>query len=141
MLSYVLLVVNHLKLAWNLLLSYCLSPYYIREMQEHPGLADNHQQLRIVRYNKCKSIDKEEEVCAVCLCKIEEDDEMRELRCNHLFHKVCLDRWLSLGHRISTTCPICRTTLTPAKLAAGNVHVLTFNYTFTSNHRDNWWLR
>ncbi|XVF85676.1 hypothetical protein PTKIN_Ptkin17bG0135200 [Pterospermum kingtungense] len=138
MLSYVILIINHLKLAWNLLLSYCLCPN-IHYMQEYfPGVAD-HQQLGTVRH-KC-SDDEEEVACAVCLCKIEEDDEMRELRCDHLFHKACLDRWLR--HSFSTTCPICRTSLTstPPKLVAG-VHVLTFNYcTFTSNHRDNWWLR
>ncbi|XWS23019.1 hypothetical protein CRYUN_Cryun29cG0085200 [Craigia yunnanensis] len=148
MLFYILLIVNHLKLAWNLLLRYSLFPdiYDIQEcpQQQHLScLAD--QQLGVVTY-KCKqqqhysfNEDDEEVACAVCLCEIEEDDEMSELRCNHLFHKVCLDRWLGYSH--STTCPICRTSLTPAKLVAG-VQVLTFNYcTFSSNHRDNWWLR
>ncbi|XP_022775739.1 E3 ubiquitin-protein ligase RNF181-like [Durio zibethinus] len=149
MLYYVLLILNQLKLAWNLLLKYSMFPnvYDKQEFpQQHlPGVAD--QQLGVVRYNwkqqkqNCFDDDDEEEevACAVCLCRIEEDDEMRELRCNHLFHKVCLDRWL--GYSLSMTCPICRTFLSPAKLVAG-VEVLIFNYcTFNSNHHDNWWLR
>ncbi|EOY01490.1 hypothetical protein QUC31_013764 [Theobroma cacao] len=145
MLNYILWFVSHLKFAWNLLLNYSLFPNYNQEqqLQHRPGVAEK---LGLVTY-KCKqqqgcfddNDEEEEEACAVCLCKIEEDDEMRELRCNHLFHKVCLDRWLGYSH--STTCPICRTFLTPAKVIA-SVEVLTFNYcTFSPNHRDNWWLR
>ncbi|XP_039015352.1 RING-H2 finger protein ATL13-like [Hibiscus syriacus] len=92
----------------------------------------------VVRYDG--GSDKDEEVtCAVCLCEIEEDDEMRELRCGHLFHKDCLDRWL--GYSYSSTCPVCRTSLM-GKLVAG-VEVLVFNcFWFDSDHRrDNWWLR
>ncbi|KAK2994346.1 hypothetical protein RJ640_017858 [Escallonia rubra] len=32
--------------------------------------------------------------CAVCLSKIEEGDEIRDLRCEHIFHRACLDRWI-----------------------------------------------
>ncbi|KAE8710138.1 Ubiquitin-like superfamily protein [Hibiscus syriacus] len=64
----------------------------------------------------------------------------KTMRCNHLFHKVCLDRWL--GYSYSSTCPVCRTLLTPAKLVA-DVEVLVFDcFGFYSDHlRDSWWLR
>ncbi|GMI87529.1 hypothetical protein HRI_002422200 [Hibiscus trionum] len=100
-------------------------------MQTFPPVVD---QLGVVRYNR--SIDENGEVaCAICLCKIEEDGEMRELRCDHLFHQVCLDRWL--GYSYSSTCPVCRATL------VADVEVLVFNcFGFDSKHRrDNWWLR
>ncbi|XP_017970235.1 PREDICTED: uncharacterized protein LOC18610108 isoform X2 [Theobroma cacao] len=94
MLNYILWFVSHLKFAWNLLLNYSLFPNYNQEqqLQHRPGVAEK---LGLVTY-KCKqqqgcfddNDEEEEEACAVCLCKIEEDDEMRELRCNHLFHKV-----------------------------------------------------
>ncbi|GMI87528.1 hypothetical protein HRI_002422100 [Hibiscus trionum] len=132
---YITLVLNHLKFAWNLLLNLCLCPN-IYTMQPFPPFVD---QLGVVRYNG--GIDEDEEViCAVCLCKVEEDDEMRELRRDHLFHKVCLDRWI--GYSFLSTCPVCRTLITPAKLVAG-VEVLVFNcFGFDSDHRsDNWWLR
>ncbi|OMO75442.1 Zinc finger, RING-type, partial [Corchorus capsularis] len=115
-----------------------------QEQQQHLASSVG-EQLGIVRY-KCNTLQQggefeEEESCAVCLCKIEEDDEMRELRCNHLFHKACLDKWL--GYSLATTCPICRTFLIPAKIVSV-FEVILFNYsnTFTSSdHRENWWLR
>ncbi|XP_024987872.1 E3 ubiquitin-protein ligase EL5-like [Cynara cardunculus var. scolymus] len=55
-----------------------------------------------------KPANDEEVECAVCLSKIEDDDETRELRCDHLFHKNCLDSWLAHRH---TTCPLCRDNL------------------------------
>ncbi|KAK8699607.1 hypothetical protein V6N13_115690 [Hibiscus sabdariffa] len=100
-------------------------------MHPFPPVVD---QLGVVRYNG--GIDGDEGViCAVCLCEIEKDDKMRELRCDHLFHQVCLDRWL--GYSYFSTCPVCR-----AKLVVG-VEVLAFNcFGFDSEHRrDNWWLR
>ncbi|TKY45429.1 E3 ubiquitin-protein ligase XERICO [Spatholobus suberectus] len=44
--------------------------------------------------------------CAVCLRKIGEGDgEIRVLRCEHVFHKGCLDRWVGFKN---ATCPLCR---------------------------------
>ncbi|KAJ8648554.1 hypothetical protein MRB53_001577 [Persea americana] len=64
-----------------------------------------------------KPVEDSEELvqCAVCLCNIEEGEEMRELRCEHLFHRGCLDAWLGYRH---LTCPICREAL-PGKLPDG----------------------
>ncbi|CAA2965019.1 E3 ubiquitin- ligase RHA2B-like [Olea europaea subsp. europaea] len=53
--------------------------------------------------------------CAVCLCTFDEGDEVRELKCHHLYHRVCLDRWLGYGHK---TCPLCRNNLKPRQRAA-----------------------
>ncbi|KAK8522732.1 hypothetical protein V6N12_056432 [Hibiscus sabdariffa] len=137
---YITLILYHLKLAWNLLLYHSLCPN-INTMHPFPPVpAIDADQLGVVRYNG--RIDEDEEViCAVCLCEIADDDEMRELRCDHLFHKVCLDRWL--GYSYSSTCPVCRALLTPAKLVAAGAEVLVFNCLgFDSDHRhDNWWLR
>ncbi|KAG4165819.1 hypothetical protein ERO13_A13G095000v2 [Gossypium hirsutum] len=142
MFCYIALIINYFKLAWNLLLNHSMFPN-IYNMQSYPPVAAAivvQQQLGVVRHTR--GDDQEEVACAVCLCKIEEDDEMRELRCNHLFHKECLDRWVGVSYGFSSTCPICRTSLTPAKLVAG-VEILVFNcFSFDSRHlRHNWWLR
>ncbi|KAL6896650.1 hypothetical protein ACP4OV_007222 [Aristida adscensionis] len=51
--------------------------------------------------------------CVVCLSGVEEGEEVRELRCRHVFHRSCLDRWLLA--RPLATCPLCRCRLlTPA---------------------------
>ncbi|THU51612.1 hypothetical protein C4D60_Mb06t32860 [Musa balbisiana] len=53
--------------------------------------------------------------CVFCLCDIEEGEEIRELRCRHLFHRSCLDRWLVRRRR--ATCPLCRDVLLPREPA------------------------
>lgn len=58
------------------------------------------------------------ERCVFCLGGMEEGDEVRVLRCQHLFHRCCLDRWLAA--RPGATCPLCRgklLTVTAAKCA------------------------
>ncbi|CAI0560339.1 unnamed protein product, partial [Linum tenue] len=86
--------------------------------------------------------------CAVCLSKVEEGDQVRELACRHVFHRVCLDRWCqsSLTRR-RPTCPLCRRSLTcrGSSAAAEPPEVLLFDFaSFVSSDRDTrdtWWLR
>ncbi|KAI6701922.1 hypothetical protein NL676_011058 [Syzygium grande] len=53
-----------------------------------------------------------EKTCAVCLSGIEGKHEVRELlNCSHVFHRVCLDRWVEENQ---VTCPLCRCLLFPA---------------------------
>jgi len=46
------------------------------------------------------------EKCLVCLDDYEETEELRLMSCKHLFHKVCVDKWLQQGRN---NCPACRT--------------------------------
>ncbi|KAL1569600.1 RING-type E3 ubiquitin transferase [Salvia divinorum] len=48
--------------------------------------------------------------CSVCLSPYEEGDEVRKLKCNHTFHKGCVDTWLQQD---SATCPLCRRPVLP----------------------------
>jgi len=41
--------------------------------------------------------------CTICLEEFHEGDNLRVLRCAHVFHATCVDHWLS--H--SATCPLC----------------------------------
>nr|XP_017222294.1 PREDICTED: probable E3 ubiquitin-protein ligase XERICO [Daucus carota subsp. sativus] len=50
-----------------------------------------------------------EECCCVCLSKFKQDEDVSELcYCQHLFHKVCLEKWFDNQH---STCPLCRSVL------------------------------
>lgn len=43
--------------------------------------------------------------CAVCLCELEDGEEVRLLpKCNHGFHVECIDMWF----HSNSTCPLCR---------------------------------
>ncbi|KAF5741354.1 putative RING/U-box superfamily protein [Tripterygium wilfordii] len=46
--------------------------------------------------------------CSVCLNQFEPESEINCLSCGHLFHKICLERWLKYSN---ITCPLCRTPL------------------------------
>ncbi|KAF5179855.1 RING/U-box superfamily protein [Thalictrum thalictroides] len=47
----------------------------------------------------------EAESCSVCLSRLREGDEIRTLPCLHVFHRMCVDRWLNMFRK---TCPLCR---------------------------------
>ncbi|MCD9639425.1 hypothetical protein HAX54_023940 [Datura stramonium] len=53
------------------------------------------------------------ETCAVCLSVFEEGEQVRKLKCNHTFHKDCLDTWLQQD---SATCPLCRCKVLPEEI-------------------------
>jgi hypothetical protein len=58
-------------------------------------------------------IDKE---CAICYEKIQMNVYLRQLKCNHEFHKKCIDKWLFTQfqqHKQEFTCPICRHSISP----------------------------
>lgn len=54
------------------------------------------------------------ESCAVCLHEFRGHEEIRRLRnCQHIFHKVCVDRWIDHDQK---TCPLCRKPFIPDEL-------------------------
>ncbi|KAL1551206.1 RING-type E3 ubiquitin transferase [Salvia divinorum] len=127
MLSHTVAVMTQLKWAWEFVL-------YQSFFQPRGAEAAEYSDIRVG--DCCKY-----EECAVCLCGIEGGDEVRELRCNHAFHKVCLDRWLGYGH---VTCPLCRDNVKPRKFAADlRRELLVFNFAAVDSGDDHatWWLR
>ena len=46
--------------------------------------------------------------CAICLDNYQDGDSVRALRCLHMFHTACVDRWLA-GNRL---CPLCKQDMT-----------------------------
>jgi hypothetical protein len=48
----------------------------------------------------------EGERCLICLSDYEAAEELRQLtKCQHLYHRDCIDQWLTTGRN---SCPLCR---------------------------------
>lgn len=143
--TYLTLLITRIKCASDVLLYHQFS-FSTRRL--HNILETGPEGLiQITRFKH----DKEEfrvNVCAVCLGEVEEGEEIRELRCSHVFHQLCLERWIRFKH---TTCPLCHGSLAPplsavaGEQAGFGVEVVFFKFcSFGSNIddvRDTWWLR
>ncbi|XBH85236.1 hypothetical protein VPH35_073206 [Triticum aestivum] len=73
-------------------------------VQECPEAAACSTELPVARCGEQRGAGRER--CVICLGGMEEGDEVRVLRCHHLFHRCCLARWLAAW--AGATCPLCR---------------------------------
>ncbi|XP_047966558.1 probable E3 ubiquitin-protein ligase XERICO [Salvia hispanica] len=51
--------------------------------------------------------------CSICLSEFEPNAEVNHLTCSHVFHNVCLEKWLNYWN---TTCPLCRNCMMPQEV-------------------------
>lgn len=63
--------------------------------------------LKILKYNE--DIPSS---CSICLMDVEKGDEYYDIKCKHVFHKQCLEKWLEDYNYV---CPVCRAELGPSK--------------------------
>jgi len=56
-----------------------------------------------VKKYECK--ENETDTCAICQDDFTKEDLVRELKCKHIYHKDCIDPWLT---KQSHKCPCCR---------------------------------
>ena len=49
--------------------------------------------------------EPKEKKCSICLDDFNDKDLVYLLECKHLFHKICIDEWLT---KYNYNCPICR---------------------------------
>ena len=61
---------------------------------------------KIITYNDLDSDTKTKfNTCYICLDDFKEENIIRQINCNHIFHKTCIDPWLL---NESYKCPVCR---------------------------------
>ncbi|CAJ2648512.1 unnamed protein product [Trifolium pratense] len=134
MMKYFTLVYTHLKRVLDILIYY---PFYqLHDSHHFPIIKDMYN---ICNYEPCFNSEEDVE-CAVCLCKIEEEDEIRVLRCNHMYHRECLDKWIGFKNN---TCPLCRDSLGPKRaITELGAEVLCLNFCAirSDRARDDWFL-
>ncbi len=78
-----------------------------------------------------------EDNCPICIEKLEgtECEENKTLKCNHTFHKKCIDSWLF----INNTCPVCRAKVegkfisNQSESIVINIHNHIHNHTYNRN--------
>lgn len=73
---------------------------------------DDIDNLKIVKYSSDKNTS-----CSICLMDIKKDDDIFKIKCDHFFHKDCLEKWL---RDYNYLCPICRTELGKSKAHIDN---------------------
>lgn len=64
------------------------------------------KKIKIVKYNK-KDIGEEvskQERCSICFEDFKKDDNVKMLKCNHIYHPKCIDFWLGKEKK----CPFCK---------------------------------
>ena len=73
-----------------------------------PGLSFNRIRNYVDRNRDSDEGKNDSCMCTICL-ELVDDNEKELLHCNHGFHKICIDRWLSTN----TNCPVCRSFVRP----------------------------
>ena len=72
--------------------------------EENNFNADNIPDIKLEDVNE---LNDENKICLICLEEYKNNDMIKKLNCNHIFHSECLKKWLS----INAICPTCRNDL------------------------------
>ena len=56
--------------------------------------------MKVFDYDSCDN----DESCSICLEIFRDGMKIAKLRCNHLFHTDCINRWFE----VNFTCPLCK---------------------------------
>eukprot|EP00158_Paraphelidium_tribonemae_P003727 Partr_v1_DN26334_c2_g1_i1_m43308 putative finger protein len=80
---------------------------YARPRNVSKDLVD--EKLTSVSYRQFKmskpTLKADDCQCPICLAEFDEDEELRVLMCDHVFHRECVDQWLTVH---VNNCPLCR---------------------------------
>ncbi|XP_073030712.1 probable E3 ubiquitin-protein ligase XERICO [Primulina eburnea] len=66
-----------------------------------------------MRYDSIFLANSPKQECSICLTALEPTSEVNRLSCGHIFHKLCLEKWLKYWN---ATCPLCRNYLIPQEM-------------------------
>jgi hypothetical protein len=78
-------------------------------LDSYPKMLYSEKVFRSLRSEEEEELEAEENsCCSICLSDYRESEVVGSMPdCGHMFHAVCIDRWL----RRHPTCPVCRTSL------------------------------
>ena len=116
----ILSVIGFFRDMVNALCPYIGLPHFLDDGIPRPGpiIPDNtavtlaYEVYPVVRFSDIHT--DLEDCCTVCLSDFESDDDIRQLpNCRHVFHHLCLDRWIADCCKV--TCPVCRDRFLPSE--------------------------
>ena len=64
--------------------------------------------IPIMKYSKLMSINQTNilnKTCSICQEDFEQTDTIRQIKCGHVYHQFCIDKWLT---KYDYKCPMCR---------------------------------
>jgi len=64
------------------------------------------RQLPLFRWSG--QLGDKSQCCVICQEAFQFGEDVRKLPCSHIYHRHCIDRWLTTGGPISLQCPICK---------------------------------
>uniref|UniRef100_A0A2P2IWY2 RING-type domain-containing protein n=2 Tax=Rhizophora mucronata TaxID=61149 RepID=A0A2P2IWY2_RHIMU len=128
--SLMLLIVNYIRYGWPLILHAMLLCCCRRLTQIGGASAESINALPTYRFKlqnngseggefdgnanefgvvavgteKERALSSNDAICCICLASYDDNDELKELPCSHLFHASCVDKWL----KIKALCPLCK---------------------------------
>ena len=76
-------------------------------LEENNFNADNIPDIKLEDVNELNELNDENKICPICLEEYKNNDMIKKLNCNHIFHSECLKKWLS----VKAVCPTCRNDL------------------------------
>ncbi|KAL4349975.1 hypothetical protein AHAS_Ahas10G0095700 [Arachis hypogaea] len=74
---------------------------YLRFIEEkNPTICYSKKSSKLLKLKPPRHVE-----CTLCLSEFMEGEKLRSLKCQHTFHRDCLDTWLK---DYCATCPLCR---------------------------------
>ncbi|KAJ8564434.1 hypothetical protein K7X08_000894 [Anisodus acutangulus] len=87
-----------------------LDPFECRGTPSGSYMEEFRSKTPAIRYDSLCISNHPVQECPVCLADFNHDTEINRLSCGHVFHKLCLEKWLK---NWNVTCPLCRDYIMP----------------------------
>ena len=112
-----MVIINYVQICLPCIIALCLIPFFcfcmpclirvLARLQQHQ-LAPKGATDTLINTLPVETItERLHESCPVCLNDMDVGEQVRNLPCQHKFHKECVDEWL----RVNASCPTCRTSI------------------------------